>query len=105
VVALQQQVLGLLDVSIYVDADESAVKIWFSERFVRLTAEARAGADSFYRMFADMSDDEVRAVAGGTWDAINGPNLHEHIEATRANAMVVIEKAVDHGIVAIRETA
>jgi type I pantothenate kinase len=103
VVALQPPLLPLLDVAVYVDADEAAVRSWFAERFVRLTAEARAGADSFYRMFAQMSDDEVRAAADGTWDAINGPNLHEHIEATRANAMIVVEKGPDHSIVAVRE--
>jgi type I pantothenate kinase len=105
VVALQPPVLKLLDVGVYIDADESAVKSWFADRFVRLTAEARAGADSFYKLFADMSDAEVRAAAEGTWDSINGPNLHEHIEATRTNAMLVVEKAADHSIAAVRETS
>src|SRR5438128_1164387 len=79
-----------------VDADEAAVKEWFAQRFVRLTREARAGAESFYSLFASMSDDEVREAAEGTWDAINGPNLHQHIAATRANAMIVVEKDADH---------
>jgi type I pantothenate kinase len=103
VVALQPQLVDLLDATIYVDADEADVKRWFGERFVRLTQEARAGADSFYKLFASMSDDEVREAADGTWDAINGPNLHEHIAATRANAMIVVEKDENHSIAGIRE--
>ena len=91
VVALQPQLVDLLDVTIYVDADEADVKRWFAERFVRLTQEARAGAESFYKLFASMSDTEVREAADGTWDAINGPNLRDHIAATRSNAVIVIE--------------
>jgi type I pantothenate kinase len=105
VVALQPPVVGLVDATVYVDADEADVKRWFAERFVRLTREARAGAASFYELFAGMSDDEVRKTADGTWDAINGPNLHEHIEATRANAMIVVSKGPDHGVVALTERA
>jgi type I pantothenate kinase len=103
VVALQPQLVGLLDATIYVDADEADVKRWFGERFVRLTQQARAGADSFYKLFASMPDDGVREAADGTWDAINGPNLHEHIARTKANAMIVVEKNADHSIAAVRD--
>jgi len=103
VVALQPRLLEALDVTVYVDADEAAVRQWFGDRFVRLTQEARAGAKSFYRIFAPMTDEEVRAAAEATWDAINGPNLHEHIAATRQHAMVVVEKGADHSVTAIRE--
>jgi len=103
VVALQPRVVELLDVTIYVDADENDVKRWFADRFVRLTQQARDGPASFYELFAAMSDEEVREAADGTWDAINGPNLHDHIAATHGNAMIVVEKDTDHHIAAIRE--
>jgi type I pantothenate kinase len=103
VVALQRRLVPLLDVTVYVDADEVDVRRWFGDRFVRLTQEARAGAESFYKLFASMTDAEVREAADGTWDGINGPNLHDHIAATRANAMIVVEKGGDHEITAVRE--
>jgi type I pantothenate kinase len=101
VVALQERVAASLDATIYVDADEDLVKGWFVERFLRLTEEARAGAQSFYRLFADMSDAEVVEAAAGTWDAINGVNLHEHIAETKSNAVIVVTKAAGHRVVAI----
>jgi type I pantothenate kinase len=101
VVALQPQVARLLDATIYVDADEEHVKRWFTDRFLRLTQEARDGTESFYKLFASMTDDEVREAAIGTWDAINGPNLREHIAPTRGNAMIVIEKDAGHRIAMI----
>jgi type I pantothenate kinase len=103
VVALQPAIVGLLDATIYVEADEADVKRWFRERFVRLAQEARAGAESFYTLFAGMTDDEVREAADGTWTAINGPNFHEHIAGTRANASIVVSKDADHRIAAVTE--
>jgi type I pantothenate kinase len=102
VTALQSRVAGKLDAAIYIDADESDVKRWFVDRFVTLVDEARSGAESFYRIFAAMSDDEVRHVASDTWEGINGPNLHEHIEPTRANASIVVVKGPGHEIVSVR---
>jgi type I pantothenate kinase len=93
----------MLDAAIYVDASENAVRRWFADRFLVFVNEARMGAESFYKMFADMSDEEVRGVADGTWDGINGPNLREHIGATRANATIVVEKAADHAILNVLE--
>lgn len=98
VAALQPPALEALDVAIYVHADERDVRSWFVERFLELTARAADDASSFYRRFAEMSDDQVRALAEGTWDAINGVNLHEHIAPTRKDATIVVEKAADHSM-------
>lgn len=98
VVALQLPVADALDVGIFVNAAEDDVKGWFVERFLRLTEEAGDAAGSFYSRFVEMSRDEVRVLAVGTWDAINGPNLRDHILPTRARAAIVVEKAEDHSI-------
>jgi type I pantothenate kinase len=101
VIALQHPVVDVLDVSIYVDADEANVREWFVSRFLALTETARNDPSSFYRLFADMGTEEVRRVAEGTWDSINGVNLHEHIAPSRAHAMFVVEKGADHSVRAI----
>jgi type I pantothenate kinase len=103
VVALQPRVAPMLDAGVYVEAAEDDVRRWFADRFLVFVNEARMGAESFYKMFADMSDEEVRGVADGTWDGVNGPNLHEYIEATRANATIVVQKGSDHEISSVRE--
>lgn len=98
VIALQPPVVDALDVSIYIHADESNVRNWFVARFLALTEAARSDASSFYRLFADMGPDEVRGIAEGTWDSINGVNLHDHIAPSRAHAMFVVEKGADHSV-------
>lgn len=99
VMALQDPIAALLDVGVYVDADEADVRRWFGDRFTRLTEAARSDPSSFYRMFVDQSADELRATAEQVWDAINGPNLHQHIGPSRSNATVVVRKGPDHTIV------
>lgn len=98
VVALQPPAVDLLDVAVYVDAAEDDVRRWFTDRFLALTAEAEDDPASFYRMFAGMDEAQVRSVAEGTWDGINGPNLRAHIAPSRARAAIVVRKAADHTI-------
>jgi type I pantothenate kinase len=105
VIALQPAVRNVLDLAIYVDAPEEVVRGWFVDRFVRLTADARDDATSFYHMFATMESVQVRDIAEATWDGINGVNLREHIAPTMDSADVVIEKAPEHIVVAVRSRA
>jgi type I pantothenate kinase len=98
VVVLQPAIADLLDVSIYIDADEADVRRWFVERFVRLTDAARDDPDSFYNGFVYLPPDQLTALAEATWDGINGVNLREHIFPTRERAQIVIKKSGDHSI-------
>ena len=41
-------------------------------------------------------------MAVGVWEAINLPNLREHIEPTRDHADVVVVKGPDHGVAELR---
>lgn len=101
VIVLQSPVVDHLDVGVYVDAEEDDVRNWFVARFLQLTESARSDEASFYRIFADMPSEEVRRIAIGTWDGINGVNLREHIMPSRANAHFVVYKAKDHTIRAV----
>ena len=101
VIALQSPVVDAIDVAIYVDAEEREVRAWFVTRFLELTEAARSDAESFYRIFADMSLDEVRSIAEATWDSINGVNLREHIGPSRERATFIVSKAGDHSIARI----
>jgi type I pantothenate kinase len=86
---------SLVDVSVYVDADEADIERWYTERFLQLT-EAGTG---FYAQFSSMSPEALVAFADQVWSEINAPNLHQHILPNRELAEVVVRKGPDHRVV------
>jgi len=99
--ALQDPLAGLLDLAVYLHADEDDLRRWYHARIRRLRAEAPGDGTSWYDGFAGMTDEEFAVVADAVWDSVNGPNLVEHIAPTRGRADIVIEKAPDHSIHAL----
>lgn len=91
----------LLDLRVYLDADEQVVINWFVARFLRLISEAESDPTSFYTRFVAMSSGERADTARGVWDSINGPNLHEHIAPTKDNADVVLCLQADHSVTSV----
>lgn len=88
----------LLDVGIYLDADEGTVVDWYVSRFLGLRDAARTDPTSFYRRFLHLSDAETAHVAREVWADVNGPNLRENIAPQRAVAEIVVTKRADHSI-------
>jgi type I pantothenate kinase len=105
VVALQPPLRELLDIAISVEAPAEMVRGWFVERFLVFTDEARADPASFYHGFAQLDAAQVRSIAEGVWDGINGVNLHEHIAPSGATADVVVEKGSDHRVLSVHPPA
>jgi len=89
----------LLDLGVYLDADEQDLETWFRRRFVALCVAARDDPTSFYRSFAAMDPADVDAVATRVWRDLNLVNLRDHIAPTRAWATCVIVKGPDHEMV------
>ena len=92
-----------LDALIYLDADEAHLESWFTERLIGLWRAAEHDPGSFYAQFRHFSEPEARAFAQRVWQAINLPNLREHIVAARDVAEIVVRKGRDHAILAIVE--
>jgi len=90
------------DFSIYVDADEEVILDWFIARFMKLRESVFQDPDSFFRHFAELSDDEAVAVATTIWREINGRNLRENIEPTRERADLILRKSADHRISGVK---
>jgi type I pantothenate kinase len=86
------------DFSIYVDADEAQIEQWYVERFLALRASVFQDPDSFFRFYAELSDDEAVATARRIWREINGLNLRENIEPTRERASLIVHKTADHRV-------
>ena len=101
--ALQPPAVDLLDVALYLEADEADLRRWFTERFLVLCAEADAdpARPSFYRMFAGMEESQRRELADATWVHINGVNLRDHIGPSRNRASHVLRKSGDHSVEAL----
>jgi type I pantothenate kinase len=94
---------GLVDLAVYVHADEAVIEGWYRERFHRLCAEATPG--SFYAQFAGLDAAQIDAVAQHVWDAINLVNLRDYIEPSRVHADVIVEKLPDHRVGAVVDVA
>jgi type I pantothenate kinase len=95
-------VSDFFDFSVYVDAATADIRRWYVERFLRLRETAFRDPTSYFRRYADLTEDEALAEAGRIWDTINGPNLAKNIAPTRARANLVLRKAGDHSVSWVR---
>jgi type I pantothenate kinase len=95
-------VSDFFDFSIYVDADESDIEQWYLDRFLTLRETAFTDERSFFHHFAALSEGEAIQVARQIWRSINAVNLHENILPTRERAQLIMEKAPDHSVRAVR---
>jgi type I pantothenate kinase len=92
----------LFDFSVYVDADVDHISQWYVDRFLALRQAAFSNPNSFFRVFADIPDEEAVRRALGYWNDINLPNLVENVEPTKHRAKLVLRKAADHTVESVR---
>ncbi len=91
-------VSDLLDFSVYVDADEAHIARWYTERFLTLRESAFSNPRSYFKVFAELSDEEAARTASGYWNDINLPNLKENVEPTRNRANLILRKGAQHAV-------
>jgi type I pantothenate kinase len=91
-------VSDLFDFSIFVDAEASHIERWFAERFLALRHGAFSNPNSFFNIFAHLSDDEAMAMAMSFWNDTNLPNLEDNVLPTRHRATLVLQKEADHTV-------
>lgn len=98
-------VSDFFDFSIYLHASEIDLEKWYISRFMRLRQTAFRDPDSYFRKYADLSDQEAMAIAKSIWTAINLRNLRENILPTKSRASLVLTKDSSHQIseVALRK--
>lgn len=89
-------VSDFFDFSVYIDADEPVLRKWYIERFLALRDTAFHDPRSYFRRYANLSDEEATNVALSIWKQINLVNLHENILPTRPRATLILKKAADH---------
>jgi type I pantothenate kinase len=91
-------VSDFFDFSIYLDADEADLHRWYVNRFLRLRHTAFRDPLSYFRKYAELSEDEAVETANGLWNGINLPNLRENIVPTRQRASLILRKGASHRI-------
>lgn len=93
-----EAVSDLFDLSIYVDARPEDLERWYMERIFKLRDVAFTNPASYFRRWADASDEEIREHFSEIWHTINLPNLIDNIAPTRARANIVLSKGPNHRI-------
>ena len=91
-------VSDFFDFSVYLDADEAAVRRWYVERFLSLRGTAFRDPKSYFHRYAALSDREAEEIALSLWTRINLVNLFENIVPTRPRADLILTKGADHAI-------
>ena len=95
-------VSDFFDFSIYLDASPADVREWYITRFLALRQTAFRDDESYFRRYADLSQDEAVEQASTLWDTINGPNLEQNVAPTRGRATLVLHKDADHSVTRVR---
>ena len=90
------------DFSIYIDAKEADIEEWYVERFHALRETVFRDPDSFFKMYAHLTEEQADQTARMIWREINGKNLVENIEPTKTRASLVVEKGRDHRVTNVR---
>ncbi len=79
-------VSDFFDFSVYLHAPEDLLEKWYVERFMRLRETAFRDPRSYFKKYAELTDDEAVTVARDIWTRINLRNLIDHVRPTRPRA-------------------
>jgi type I pantothenate kinase len=91
----------LIDCLVYLDAAETDIERWFTERLLPLMAAGVDDPGSYYHAFRHVEPAARTGFAAKVWAEINLPNLREHISADHAAADLVVRKGADHGVLSV----
>ena len=95
-------VSDFFDFSIYVDASEADIELWYVERFLTLRDTVFQNPSSYFHRYGSLSPEEARETALGLWRGINLVNLRENVLPTRERAHLILEKGRDHAVKRVR---
>jgi type I pantothenate kinase len=86
------------DFSLYIDADENDLHRWYVSRFLKLRQTAFRDPLSYFRRYAEITEEEAIRTAESLWTRINLANLRENIVPTRQRASLILRKGASHRI-------
>src|SRR3569833_549456 len=89
-------VSDFFDFSVYIDADEAALRQWYIRRFLALRGTAYTTTRSCFNRYALLSDDEATATATAIWERTNLANLEDNILPPRPRTTQNQKKNTNH---------
>ncbi len=87
---------SMLDLCLYIEADEQSLLAWFKKRITQHIAAAKSDKNSYYRKFISMPAVDVNACIHDAWFSINRKNLYENLRPLRVNADIIMHKNKHH---------
>jgi type I pantothenate kinase len=90
------------DFSIYVDANEADIEVWYIERFLTLRDTVFQNPSSYFHRYASLTQEQARETARAIWREINLVNLRDNVLPTRERAHLILEKGRDHAVRKVR---
>jgi type I pantothenate kinase len=90
------------DFSVYLDASEADIEVWYLERFLLLQKTAFHDSGAFFNQYKDLSPEDATEFARRIWRTINLVNLRENIAPTRERASLILGKCADHTVGEVR---
>ena len=100
--AVNEFVSDYFDFSIYIDADVNDIEEFYVRRFLTLYETEFQDSDSFFRHYAHLTREQAEQEARRIWRDINGKNLRENIEPTKARASLMLNKGRDHRVTCVK---
>jgi type I pantothenate kinase len=91
-------VSDFFDFSVYIDADENVLLMWYVSRFLALRSTTFSDPKSYFHRYAGLSDGEAVATATSIWKRINLVNLRDNILPTRQRADLILTKGESHQV-------
>jgi type I pantothenate kinase len=95
-------VSDFFDFSIYVDANETDIELWYIERFLTLRDTVFRNPSSYFHRYASQTPEQAAETARGIWREINLVNLRENVLPTRERAHLILVKGRDHAVRRVR---
>ena len=66
--------------------------------FSEIPPERLSDPNSYFKHYANLSEQEAVITAGKIWDEINGLNLNQNILPTRERANLILTKGENHQV-------
>jgi type I pantothenate kinase len=91
-------VSDFFDFSIYMDAEDQTIEVWYIERFLRLRETVFRNKDSYFHRYSQLTESEAVQTARSIWEEINLANLRDNIGPTKERAQLILEKGANHRV-------
>lgn len=88
--------LDFIDFAIYLDASNELLEKWYIKRFKSFRNNSFKNEKSYFKRYADLSDEEAESKAKQIWHSINAKNYVENVEPTKSRANLIITKGSNH---------